>query len=146
MKIRTANKLGITVSVLLLAASQVSPVQAADNYYSGQAYAQPENAPMTQQPQYVQEYGAPVYGNSGYDQRYYGGRRDYGRNSNPWGDNGPSFSGPWDSGRGGNSMPWDSGRGGRGGNNMPWESGRGGRNMPWESGRGGHGGNNMPWN
>jgi hypothetical protein len=144
MKIRTGTKLSIAVSALLLATSQISPVQAEDNYYSSQGNAQPGNAPATQQSQNPQGYGAPGYSNPGYSQRSYGGRRDYGRNSgaNSWGDSGPNFSGPWDSGRGGSNMPWDSGRGGRGGNNMPWDSGRGGRDMPWDSGRGGR---DMPW-
>ena len=142
MKIRTKYRQAIVATVFLMAASPLSMVQAADNYYSGQA-AQPAVNPGYQG-------NAPQYG---YPQPYYGGR-NYRRGSNftPWGGDGPSFSGPWDSGRG-NSMPWNSGRGpsfsgpwdGGRGNSMPWNSGRGGSGPsfsgPWNSGRG----NSMSW-
>jgi len=133
MKIRTGSKLSIVVSVLLLATSQMSPVQAADNYFSSQDYAQPNDATMGQQPQYALGYGAPDYSNPGYGQRSYDGRRNYGHNSgaNYWGDSGPGFSSPRDSGRGGSNMPWSSGRSGRGGSNMPWNSDFCSNNMPW---------------
>jgi hypothetical protein len=166
MNIRTNYKTAIATSMLLLTASQVSLVQAADDTAYNQApqpAAQGYAAPQMQQPQSTQGYGAPQmqqpqatqgYGyvptdnlTPGYTQPYYQGGnrgRDYGRghNSSPWGGSSPSFSGPWNSGRGGNSMPWSGGRGGNGPSfSGPWDGGRG-NSMPWDSGRGG---NSMPW-
>jgi len=141
MNIRTNFKTAITTSLLLLTASQVSLVQAADNTYYNQApqpNVQGYAAPQMQQPQTGQGYGHVPTDNltPGYAQPYYQGGnpgRDYGRgyNSSPWGGSGPSFSGPWDGGRGGNSMPWSGGRGGNGPSfSGPWDSGSG-NGMSW---------------
>jgi hypothetical protein len=160
MKIRTNYKPALAASVLLLAASQMTLVQAEDYPYLNQD-AQPTYNPGYQNYPGTSSYGNQGYGSTdnltpGYTQPYYGAR-NYRRGSNvsPWGGSGPSFSGPWDGGRG-NSMPWNSGRGGSGpsfsgpwdggrGNSMPWDSGRGGNGPsfsgPWDSGRG----NSMPW-
>jgi hypothetical protein len=170
MNIPTNLKPALTASVFMLAASQMTLVQAENPGYNqavqppaGQPYAYGSTDNLT--PGYTQPYYQGGYQGNNQGRNYGGG------NSMPWnggrGGNGPSFSGPWDSGSG-NSMPWDSGRGGNGpsfsgpwdsgsGSSMPWDSGRGGNRMPWNSGRGGNGpsfsgpwdsgsGNSMPWN
>ena len=163
MKIQINFKPVLATSLLLLTASQMNLVQAADNSSYNRVAppnVQDNGAPLMQQPPAGQSYGYGPNNNltPGYGQPYnQGGNpgRNYGRgyNSSPWG-----VSGPWDRGRGGNSMPWSGGRGGNGpsfsgpwdggrGNSMPWDSGRGGNNMPWSNGGGNNGPSfSGPWN
>lgn len=142
MKICTNYTQSITVSMFLLAASQLHLVQAADYTYAGQT-TQPSYITCSKNNTDAQSYGNVDYGSTdhpapGYTQSYYG-VRNYGRDSsvNPWSGSGPGFSGPWDSMRNGSTPVISS----------PWDSGRGGYSKPWSSGRGGSGsGFSGPWN